>query len=115
MKFLIALTLALFSLTVSAQEASKNEKVIIKTNIFCDHCKECPTCGKGINAKLMKIKGVKMIEVDDKRMTFTVYYNAQKTNVDGIRNAISEMGYDADHVKAVPEAYDKLDGCCKKA
>lgn len=98
-----------------AQQAKKNEKVVIKTNIYCDHCNECPTCGKSMQSNLMKIKGVKMYELDDKKMTLTVYYNAQKTNADAIRSAISKLGYDADDVKAVPEAYAKLDDCCKKA
>lgn len=98
-----------------AQEAKTNEKAVIKTNIYCDHCKECPSCGKGLKTGLLKIKGVKMFELDDKKMTLTVFYNPQKTNLDEIRLAISRMGYDADAVKADASAYENLDGCCKKA
>ena len=97
-----------------AQQVKKNEKVVIKTNIYCDHCKECPTCGKSLQSNLLDIKGVKMYELDDKKMTLTVYYNAQKTNAEQIREAISKIGYDADDIKASPEAYVKLDDCCKK-
>ena len=114
MKYLLVLLFGFLSFTSNAQQ-TKNEKVIIKTNIYCDHCKECPTCGKGLQSGLLKIKGVKMYELNEKAMTMTVYYNGQKTNPTDIRKAISEMGYDADEVKAVPEAYEKLDGCCKKA
>lgn len=98
-----------------AQNGKKNEKAIIKTTIYCDHCKACETCGKNFDAEILKIKGVKMYELDEKNMTITVYYNGQKTNLDTIKTGISKLGYDADDVKADVAAYEKLDGCCKKA
>lgn len=113
MKYLFVLVFGLISITINAQ-AKKSEKVTIKTNIYCDHCKQCPTCGKNLQSGLLKIKGVKMYELDDKEMTLTVYYNGQKTNDTEIRKAISNMGYDADDIKADPIAYENLDGCCKK-
>ena len=30
-----------------------------------------------------------------------------------IKEGISKLGYDADEIKADPEAYENLDGCCK--
>ena len=62
---------------------------------------------------MLKIKGVKMYELNDKAMTFTVYYNAKKTSLQNIKVAISKLGYDADEVKADSKAYESLDGCCK--
>lgn len=97
-----------------SQQLKKNEKVVIKTQIYCDHCKECETCGKNFQSGLMKLKGVKMYELDQKDMTITVYYNAQKTNLTNIKTRISELGYDADEVKANLSSYEKLDNCCKK-
>jgi hypothetical protein len=47
-------------------------------------------------------------------MTITVYYNGKKTDLQAIKTAISNLGYDADDVKANLEAYANLDGCCKK-
>ena len=85
----------------------------IKTFINCDHCKECETCGLKFRTEMLKIKGVKMYELDDQAMTFTVYYNAKKTDLQTIKTAISKLGYDADEVKADPKAYENLDGCCK--
>lgn len=111
------LTFIIFFVSVQsslAQTGKKNEKAIIKTNIYCDHCKECETCGKNFQTELLKIKGVKMYELDEKDMTIIVYYNGQKTNLETIKTAISKLGYDADDIKADVAAYDKLDGCCKK-
>ena len=110
--FLILFTF--FSFTLSAQN-SKNEKAVIQTTIDCDHCKVCETCGQNFQENLYKIKGLKMYELDEKAMTLTVFYNGKKTTLNEIKTAITKLGYDADEMKADPNAYEKLDGCCKKA
>jgi copper chaperone CopZ len=108
---LLAVFVMLMSTTVSAQKT--NAKAVIKTTLNCNHCKECETCGLKFKTEMLKIKGVKMYELDDKAMTFTVYYNAKKTTLQTIKEGISKLGYDADEVKADPKAYENLDGCCK--
>lgn len=113
-KYLSLLFFALFTFTISAQQNNKNQKAIIKTTLYCDHCKQCETCGQNFETNILNIKGVKMYELDEEKMTITVYYNGQKTNLETIRNAISKMGYDADEVKAEIAAYEKLDACCKR-
>jgi hypothetical protein len=109
--FLIAI---MFFITNVSFAQKTNQKAIIKTSLHCDHCKQCETCGQLFDEKMFKINGLKMYELDEKAMTFTVYYNAKKTNLDEIRKAISMLGYDADDIKANAEAYEKLDDCCKK-
>ena len=54
-----------------------------------------------------------MVTLNEKEMTITVFFNAKKTDLPAIRTAISQLGYDADDVKADPKAYEALDGCCK--
>ncbi len=110
-KLLVIILLCLGTQSIAAQKST--EKVVIKTFINCDHCKECETCGLKFRTEMLKIKGVKMYELDDQAMTFTVYYNAKKTDLQTIKTAISKLGYDADELKADPEAYENLDGCCK--
>ena len=112
----ISLLLVFFiTLTSFAQEGKKNEKAVIKTTIYCDHCKECETCGLNFRNNMLKINGVKMYELDAEKMTITVYYNGKKTNLQNIKTAISKLGYDADDLKADTISYEKLDSCCKKA
>ena len=108
---LLVLTVFLISNTSMAQK--NNQKAVIKTTLHCDHCKECETCGLKFKTEMLKIKGVKMYELDDKKMTFTVYYNPNKTDLQTIKIAISKLGYDADEVKATSEGLATLDGCCK--
>ena len=98
----------------SAQDGKKNQKAVIKTNIYCDHCKQCETCGKSFQSELLKVKGLKMMELDEIAMTITVFYDTRKTDLQSIKTAIANLGYDADEVNANPAAYDKLDNCCKK-
>jgi len=112
---ILILLFSLFAFSASAQQNKKNQKAVIRTALYCDHCKECETCGKNFQANLYKIRGLKMFELDEKAMTITVYYNAEKTDLQSIKTAISKLGYDADEIKADVSAYEKLDGCCKKA
>lgn len=112
LKLILFIALVVFaSNTATAQKT--NQKAVIKTTLNCDHCKECETCGLKFKTEMLKIKGIKMYELDDKAMTFTVYYNAKKTNLQTIREAISKLGYDADDVKATSDGIASLDGCCK--
>jgi periplasmic mercuric ion binding protein len=114
-KLVFAILIAVFTFQTSvAQNGKKNEKAVIKTTIHCDHCKVCETCGQIFDTEKLKIKGVKMYELDEQNMTITVHYNGQKTNLTAIKTAITKLGYDADEMKADTVAYDKLDGCCKK-
>lgn len=108
--FFIAL---LFSISNSVSAQKTTQKAVIKTTLHCDHCKECETCGQLFKTEMLKIKGLKMYELDDKKMTFTIYYNSKKTNIEAIKIAISKLGYDADDVKATSEGIASLDGCCK--
>ena len=112
LKSIFFLAVAFFmSNTASAQKT--NQKAVIKTFLHCNHCKVCETCGLKFKTEMLKIKGVKMYELDDKKMTFTIYYNAKKTDLQTIKVAISKLGYDADEIKATSKGIASLDGCCK--
>lgn len=108
---LLVLTVFLIFNTAIAQKTY--QKAVIKTTLHCDHCKECETCGLKFKTEMLKITGVKMYELDDKAMTFTIYYNPKKTTLQAIKEGISKLGYDADDVKADQKGYESLDGCCK--
>lgn len=97
--------------TAVAQKS--NQKAVIKTTLHCDHCKQCETCGLKFNTEMLKIKGVKMYELDEKAQTFTIYYNPKKTTLQEIKQGIARLGYDADEIKATEEGLATLDGCCK--
>jgi copper chaperone CopZ len=101
--------LSLFFLTAAAQqEEKKMDTVKIMTSAQCGMCKD------RIETALNKTKGIKHAELDLKTKIVTVQYKPWKTSPDEIREAITEIGYDADKQKADPKAYEQLPGCCKK-
>lgn len=110
----ITLTVFFFSNSAFAQKEKTIQTAVIKTAIYCDHCKQCESCGDRLQKTLLKEKGIQMITLDDKEMTIKVVYNSKKTDLTKIKTAISKLGYDADDVPADAVAYESLDGCCKK-
>ncbi|CAN5683481.1 hypothetical protein BH11BAC1_BH11BAC1_24910 [soil metagenome] len=104
MKKIIGFIIALvFSIAVQAQ----TDTVIIKTSALCEQCKE------KIEHDLSFEKGVKSNVMNLETKEVTVVYNTQKTDPEKIRMAITKIGYDADSLKAVPKAFDRLPECCK--
>lgn len=111
---ILLLSLSFSSFMVNAQKAKTTETVAIETRISCDHCKTCESCGGRLEKAVYGLKGVKRVDIDDQKKVIKVVFNNQKTSIDQIRETIAASGYDADGVKALPEAYDKLDDCCKQ-
>lgn len=85
----------------------QTEVVKIKTSA------ECGSCKKRIEEKLNYTKGVKYAELDVESKIVEVKFNPKKISVEDIKRILSETGYDADEVKAIPEAVEKLPACCK--
>ena len=112
--FLLMLTLFLCSNAVFSQKQKTIEKAVIKTNIYCNHCAKCETCGEKFQKVLLREKGIQMVTVDEKEMTIEVVYNTKKTDLTKVKTAITKLGYDADEMFADAVAYEGLDNCCKK-
>lgn len=95
-------------------KGSDIQTVVVKTQIYCDHCLQCGSCGNNININVRSNKGIKKVKIDEKENTITVDYDANKTNPEAIRKTINDAGFDADDMKAPAEAVAKLDACCLK-
>ncbi|MBV6477288.1 MAG: hypothetical protein HGGPFJEG_00025 [Ignavibacteria bacterium] len=74
---------------------------------------QCGTCRKNITKSLKKVEGISefKISVDDK--IAKVSFDKSKTDLAKIETAIVMTGYQANDKPANPEAYEKLDDCCK--
>ncbi len=106
--------LVFLAIAFNSQAQEQLETITIKTSIVCDHCMECDDCGFNIDTQVRKAPGVKKVKINPEESTVEVTYRTDKTTPDEIRIALSKSGFNADDVKADPEAYAKLDGCCKK-
>ena len=108
-RFLFLLTaVTAISFFASAQTKALLTAKINTPTVQCDMCKE------RIETYLKRYDGVTYINVNVKRKETTVEYLTDRTNIENIKTAIANAGYDADDIPANPEAYKELPKCCKK-
>ncbi len=93
---------------------SGGNELSVKTDISCDHCKECDSCEPRILNALKAAPGVKSASLKLESETILVDYDPAKIDPGKIRQVIASTGFDADDVKADPAGYDGLEDCCKK-
>jgi mercuric transport protein len=74
---------------------------------------QCGTCRKNITNALNQLDGIKKVKVDISKKNTVVTYDESKIELGAIEDAITNAGYDANDKKANPEAYERLDECCK--
>ncbi len=100
----------LMAIQIQAQPPAtkKTEEVKITTSAQCDMCKE------RIEKALYKVKGVISASLDVESKVVTVVYRPNKTDIQALRKAINDAGYDADDSPANNNAYKNLPECCQK-
>lgn len=108
MKKLLLLLLLGFTLGVNAQQKKPVTVTINTPSVQCDMCK------KKIEDYLKYEEGITKVVVTPKQKKTTVTYLTDRTNLENIKTAIANVGYDAEEIKAAKDAYDKLPACCKK-
>lgn len=96
--------------TTVSSKASTLTTITIQTNAS----KNCKSCVNRFKENVPFFKGVKDYTFDTATAKLTVTYDTKKTSADQIRKQISDLGYDADKVKANEAARAKLPACCRK-
>ena len=96
--------------TTVSSKASTLTTITIQTNAS----KNCKSCVNRFKENVPFFKGVKDYTFDTATAKLTVTYDTKKTTADQIRKQISDLGYDADKVKANEAARAKLPACCRK-
>lgn len=91
----------------SAVQAQKTEEVQIKTSAECGSCKD------RLEGKLNYVDGIRFAELDVETKMLTVKFKPATISLEEIKKMITELGYDADDMRANPEAVEKLPACCK--
>ncbi len=98
-----------FSAASFAQQKALETAKIKTPNALCEACK--PRIENYVN----RIDGVTLVNVNYRKGETTVKYLTDRTNIEEIKTAIANMGYDADDVPANEESYKRLPKTCKKA
>jgi periplasmic mercuric ion binding protein len=106
---LFSLMVAGFTFTNQAQVKKAIVTATIKTPTV-----QCESCKQRIENYFAREQGVSKTVVDFRRKTTKVTYFTDRTNIENIKTAIANLGYDADDVTANTESYKKLPKCCKK-
>jgi mercuric ion binding protein len=75
---------------------------------------KCEMCKTTIEAGLLKLDGIKSVDVNIEKKIAHIKYDAAKLNTGKIEQVISKLGYQANKLKADKEAYTKLADCCKE-
>lgn len=107
-KIAVVLFTLIIGLGVNAQQ---KKAVTVKINTPTVQCEKCK---KTIEDYLSYEEGITKVIVDFKQKRTTVTYFTDRTNLENIKTAIANSGYDAEDVKAEIDAYNKLPKCCKK-
>jgi periplasmic mercuric ion binding protein len=109
MKFLQLTFLAIISFVVTATAQQKvSGKAIIKVpGLHCDLDKD------RIERSLFKAYGMGSVKAEVKKKTVTVTWLTDRTNIEEIKTAIANAGYDADDVTAEESAQKRLPAGCK--
>jgi len=107
--------LALATLTAQTKQTAetKGGNAKVETAVVKVPTIVCNSCVSTITKALKKVNGVKTTKIDLEKKTATVSYVSTKTTLSKIEMAIAKAGYDANDTKRDPEAYEKLDACCK--
>lgn len=91
-----------------ASIAQQTKKVVIKTPGV-----QCEACKTRIENHLAHEDGVASVKADYRNHTVTFVYYTDRTNVENLKTALANLGYDADDVTADPDAYKRLPITCQ--
>jgi len=101
------LVLAAFATPTLAQQKAIQKAVIHTPGVLAEPCKV------SIENFLVHEYGVSSVRADFRRHTVTVVWYTDRTNIENIKTALANMGYDADDVTANPDAFKRLPPACK--
>jgi periplasmic mercuric ion binding protein len=103
------IAIACFGTASFAQTKTLQTAKIKTPNALCEVCK------KRIETYLDRYDGITSIVVNFRKGETTVKFLTDRTNIEEIKTALANLGYDADDVTANEESYKRLPISCKKA
>ena len=74
----------------------------------------CDICKSKVETYLKRIDGVRTVSTNINKGETTVKYLTDRTNIEEIKTAIANNGFDADDIPANEDSYKRLPITCKK-
>ena len=106
--YLLAVVLLLSTVTAVAQF---KKPVVVQIKTPQAQCEEC----KVMIERFMKYEeGVAKVVVDFRKKITTITYASDRTNIENLKTALANLGFDADDITANEETYKRLPKCCKR-
>lgn len=105
--------IALLVISFFSSSAFSQVKPVLTTKIKTPNAR-CEECKTRIETYLKRYDGVMNCNVNIRKGETTVKYVSDRINIEEIKTAIANVGFDADDVPANPEFYKLLPKCCKK-
>jgi len=106
-KFLLSAAIIFSSSAASFAQHGMGKAVIHTPGVMGEVCKT------SIENFLVHEYGVSSVKADYRKHTVTVTWYPSRTNIENIKTALANMGYDADDVTAEPDAHKRLPPACK--
>lgn len=74
---------------------------------------QCEACKTRIEQYMSREDGIAAVKADYRKHTVSVTYYKDRTNIENIKTALANLGYDADDVAADEDAYKRLPKTCQ--
>ena len=104
-KVILSLVVVILAITTSYGQSETTESFGVRGN--------CGMCKGTIEKAAMSIDGVSSAVWDSENKKIELSFDASKTDLKAIHNAIATSGYDTNLVKANDKSYNGLHGCCQ--
>lgn len=113
MRIIQLATFMLFACVGTAMAQVKQKANVVTAKISTPTV-QCEQCKQRIERYMLREEGVGSTKVDFRKKVTTVKFYSDRTNLENVKTAIANAGYDADNVTANPDSYAQLPTCCKK-
>lgn len=105
--------IALLAITSLLHFRADAQTVVLTSRISTPHIL-CEICKTKVETYLKRIDGVRQVTINYRKGETVVKFMRDRTNIEVIKTAIANQGFDADDVTANEESYNKLPITCKK-
>lgn len=110
MKKLLFVLIATLGLSFAGTAQTKS---VLTANIKTPNAL-CEVCKTRIEAYMKRYDGILEVNVNFRKGETKVKYVTDRTDIEQVKTAIANCGYDADDVPAAEDIYNRLPKSCKK-